>query len=302
MFNYLKFVFTLYILVFTSNCLALTYRVPKSSNIVGTIEVITLKNHENNLQAIARKYNLGINELMAANPNLNPKKIKPGTKLIIPTQFVLPSEPHEGIVLNLAEFRLYYFSKDQHTVTTLPVGIGRLGWRTPVGTAKIVKKRENPTWTPPPSIRKHYARKGKTLPPYMPSGPNNPLGYYAMNLSWPNYLIHGTNKPTSVGLRSSSGCVRMYPEDIEQLFILVDINTPVRIVHEPIKIGKKYNDLYIEAHEPFKEKYYNDDISEIELLENIIEDYYERFQNRIDWNTINKNIEKAIGYPTDITD
>jgi len=304
--NILKYIYVLiglYATTYSISCYGLTFDIQPNSDIIGTIQMVTFK-EKDTLQAIARKFNIALTELIGANPNVNPKHVKIGTKLIIPTQFVLP--PHtnnkESIVLNLAEFRLYYFPKDGKTVTTLPVGIGRLGWKTPIGETKIVRKREQPTWVPPPSIRKHYEDKGKILPDFIPPGPNNPLGEYAMNLAWSNYLIHGTNAPTSIGLRSSSGCIRMYPEDIKTLFNLASVGTTVTVIHEPFKLGKKGNDLYLEAHEPFKEKYYNDEnLTEEGLLEVIINDYYQRFKQRIDWSYANKNLKKAVGYPIDIT-
>lgn len=301
-FKYIYTVISLYIITYSNYCYGLTFDLNSNSDdVVGSVQMITFE-HGDTLQVIARKFDIAITELMGANKHINPKNIKVGTKIIIPTQFVLPPGPKEGIVLNLAEFRLYYFSKDQKTVTTMPVGIGRLGWKTPLGETKIVRKREKPTWVPPPSIRKHYANKGEDLPESIPPGPKNPLGEYAMNLSWSNYLIHGTNAPNSIGLRSSSGCIRMYPEDIKTLFNLVTVGTVVRVVHEPFKLGKQGNDLYLEAHEPFKEKYYNDDnLTEEELLEMVINDYYQRFKRRIDWSYANKNLKKPIGYPVDIT-
>lgn len=282
-------------------CYGLTFNLKPNSDIIGSIQIINFEQGDT-LQAIAKKFDIAITELMDANKHLNPKNIKTNNKIIIPTQFVLPSGPREGIVLNLAEFRLYYFSEDHKTVTTLPVGIGRLGWKTPLGETKITRKRENPTWVPPRSIKKHYANKGQDLPQSIPPGPTNPLGEYAMNLGWPNYLIHGTNAPNSIGLRSSSGCIRMYAEDIKILFNLVNIGTIVRVVHEPFKLGKQGNDLYLEAHEPFKEKYYNDEnVSEEELLEMVVNDYYQRFKRRIDWSYAHQNLKKPIGYPVDIT-
>ena len=302
---FLKYIIILtnvYISVYAGYCHSLTFNIAPNSDIVGTIQTVVFKEGDT-LPEIARKFDVAITELIDANRNINPKKIKAGTKLIIPTQFILPPGPKQGIVLNLAEFRLYFFSKDQKTVTTLPVGIGRLGWKTPLGETTIVRKRENPVWVPPESIRRYSASRGKDLPDFIPSGPNNPLGYYAMNLAWTGYLIHGTNAPNSIGIRSSSGCIRMYPEDIKVLFKLAEIGTSVRVVHEPLKVGKKGNELYLEVHEAFKEKYYNDeDLTEQELFEKIVDEYYQRFKQRIDWSYANKNLKNAVGNPIDITD
>ena len=298
--KYISVLTNIYISIYSVYCHGLTFNIWSNSDIVGTKQIIFFKNHDT-LQDIARKFDIAITELIGANPKVNPKNIKVGTKLIIPTEFILPPGPREGIVLNLAEFRLYYFSEDQKTVTTLPVGIGRQGWITPIGETRIIRKREHPTWVPPPSIREHYENKGKILPDFIPPGPNNPLGDYAMNLAWSNYLIHGTNTPNSIGLRSSSGCIRMYPEDIKVLFSLTIVGTKVRVIHEPFKVGKKGGELYLEVHEPFKEKYYNDEeLTEQQLLEKIINEYHQRFKGLIDWNYANKNLKNAIGYPIDI--
>jgi L,D-transpeptidase ErfK/SrfK len=299
--KYISVLTNVYISIYSGYCYSLTFNISSNSDIVGTKQTIFFK-EKDTLQSIARSFDLAITELIGANPGINPKNIKVGTKLVIPTEFILPSGAREGIVLNLAEFRIYYFSEDRKTVATFPVGIGRLGWQTPLGETKVVRKRDHPTWVPPPSIRKYSEDKGKILPDFIPPGPHNPLGEYAMNLAWSNYLIHGTNSPSSIGLRSSSGCIRMYPEDIKTLFNLSVVGTKVRVVHEPIKLGKKGSELYIEVHESFKEKYYNDEeLTEQELLENIINEYYQRFKSRIDWGYANKNLKNAIGYPVDIT-
>lgn len=302
--NYLKISIILtniLVNLYFSYCNALVFNIFPDSDIVGARHTIIVKKQDS-LQALARKFDVAITELILANPHVNPKNITINTKLVIPTEFILPSGPREGIVLNLAEFRIYHFSEDQHLVNTFPVGIGRMGWQTPVGETKVIRKREQPTWVPPDSIREYYADKGIILSDSIPPGVDNPLGDYAMNLAWPNYLIHGTNVPSSVGLRSSSGCIRMYPEDIKQLFKLTAINTKVRVIHEPLKIGKKGNQLYLEVHESFKEKYYNDEnCTEQELLEKIIGEYYARFKNRIDWSNAHKSIQKATGYPVDIS-
>ncbi len=299
--QYIYILFSIFLITYSMTVNGLIFNIHTDSDIVGSIQIVNF-NKGDDLFKIARKFDLTISELIVANRNLNPKKINPGTKIIIPTQFILPEDPRNGIILNLAEFRLYYFFKDGKSVATFPVGIGRLGWKTPLGQTKIIRKREKPTWVPPPSIRKHYADKGDFLPDSIAPGSKNPLGDYAMNLAWSNYLIHGTNVPSSIGLRSSSGCIRMYPEDIKELFKLVDVGTTVRIIHEPFKLGKQNNDLYLEAHEPFKEKYYNDEnITESQLLEKVIDDYYQRFKRRIDWFYANKNLQQPTGYPIDIT-
>jgi L,D-transpeptidase ErfK/SrfK len=296
------FMTNIYISIYSGSACSLKFDIIPDSDLVGAKQAVTFKQGDD-LRSIARKFDLTITEVIIANPQINPKNIKIGTKIIIPTEFILPSGDREGIVLNLAEFRLYHFSKDQKIVNTFPVGIGRLGWKTPLGETKVIRKKANPTWVPPPSIRKHYENKGKILPSSIPPGPDNPLGVYAINLGWTNYLIHGSNAPNSIGLRSSSGCVRMYAEDIEALFNLTDIGIKVRVIHEPFKVGKSNGELYMEVHEAFKEKYYNDEeLTEEELLEKVIDEHYKRFKKRIDWGYANKNLQKPVGYPIDITE
>ena len=178
---------------------------------------------EDTLSDIARRFNLGYDEVVNANPGVDPVAARaPARRIVLPTQFVLPDAPHEGIVVNLAALRLYYFPKaaksEPRQVITYPIGIGMVGWATPTGTTKIVSKRKDPFWTPPASVRKEHAAEGDILPARVPPGPDNPLGAFAMNLGWPSYLMHGTNKPAGVGMRASHGCIRLYPEDIATLF------------------------------------------------------------------------------------
>jgi L,D-transpeptidase ErfK/SrfK len=194
------------------------------------------------LYKIARRFDLGIVEVMAANPGVDTWLPKEGASLVLPTMHVLPTPTPEGIVINLAELRLFYFH-DAHTVMTFPIGIGKEGWQTPTGTTTIAKKRVHPSWTPPDSIR---AEK-PDLPKNIPAGPDNPLGDYALNLGWSKYLIHGTNKPAGIGRRSSHGCIRMYPEDISQLFNAVKVGTDVTIIDTPYKTGWRNDTLFLKV-------------------------------------------------------
>lgn len=203
---------------------------------------------EDTLLDVARRYDIGQNEILLANPGVD--RWMPGTKasILIPSSRVLPATPRKGLTLNLPEYRLYYFSPDNKTVVTHPVSIGRQDWNTPLGQTKLVTKKANPTWTPPESIKKEHAEKGEILPDVVPAGPDNPLGLFALRLGIPGYLIHGTNKPYGVGMRVSHGCVRMYPEDIEKLFPEVKVGMPVNIVNQPVKVGWLDKKIYIEVH------------------------------------------------------
>jgi L,D-transpeptidase ErfK/SrfK len=229
---------------------------PEGTDIVGEIQVTTTV-YEDTLVEIARRYDLGYEEIVAANPGVDPWLPGKDTQVVLPTQFVLPGGPREGLVLNLASMRLFYYPKlgpgESAVVVTHPIGIGREGWQTPQGTAHITQKIENPAWTVPESVRKEHAEQGDPLPPVVPPGPDNALGDFAMRLSIPSYLIHGTNKPYGVGLRVSHGCIRLYPEDIARLFPEVPVGTPVRIINEPYLAGWRDGQLYLEVHEPLAE-------------------------------------------------
>ena len=189
---------------------ALELSIDPGSSVVGTTQVITAK-YEDTFVKLARQYNLGFEEMKQANPDVDPWLPGEGTQIVLPTQFVLPSAPRQGVVINLPEMRLYYYPEnDPGRVITHPVSIGRMEWQTPLGRAQIVAKAEKPAWYPPESIRAEHAADGRPLPRVVPPGPDNPLGDYAMRLSIPGYLIHGTNKPSGLGMRVTHGCIRMF--------------------------------------------------------------------------------------------
>lgn len=212
------------------------------SDLVGGVRQYTAV-HEDTLEGIARKFGMGFVELMSANPGVDPWLPGEGQRILIPSIFLLPDAPHKGIVVNLPEMRLYHFRRDG-TVATYPVGIGREAWETPELRTRITRMRKDPTWVPPASIRAEKPH----LPASIGPGPDNPLGDYAMSLSAGAYVIHGTNKPAGVGRRVSSGCIRLYPEDIENLFHNAGTGVPVRVVSQEIKIGWSDGELYVEAH------------------------------------------------------
>lgn len=206
------------------------------------------------LPDIGRHFGLGFTDIAAANPDLDAWVPKPGSRITLPLQFILPESPRKGIVINLPNMRLFYYpesgTKEASEIITYPVGIGREGWSTPTGQAFIIEKRANPSWTVPDSILREHAADGDPLPKVVKAGPDNPLGQYALRLSLANYLIHGTNKPYGIGMRVSHGCVQLYPEHIEPLFNEVSAGTPVRIVNQPYLIAWHENRLYLQAHKP----------------------------------------------------
>lgn len=217
-------------------------------------QIISSKDED--LLDIARRFDLGQNEIIRLNHDVDRWLPGAGTKIQLQSERLLPDAPRTGMVLNLPEFRLYYFPRPQEdkpsVVITHPISIGRQDWETPLGQTRIVQKTENPTWTPPESIKREYEAKGDPLPNVVPAGPNNPLGLFAMRLGIPGYLIHSTNKPYGVGLRVSHGCIRMYPEDISKLFPNIEVGDLVTIVNQAVKTGWSGDDLYIEVHPPLE--------------------------------------------------
>ncbi len=218
-----------------SRAFAETYQIPDDgSDVVG--EFFTVQSEpKDTLNRIAVRYGVGYNEIIRANPNLTRKRLQVGTEVVVPTAYVIPDVEHRGIVINLAAMRLFYFP-DESTVMTYPVAIGKRGWSTPRGLTSIVAKKRNPTWTPPRSIIREAARRGRRLRRVYPAGPNNPLGTRALRLGISGYLIHGTNKPWTIGQRRSHGCIRMRRDDVEALFDQVSVGTPVRIVSQRFKL------------------------------------------------------------------
>jgi L,D-transpeptidase ErfK/SrfK len=224
---------------------------PEGFDVVGALSTVTAR-YEDTLVDIARRHGLGYEDVVRANPGVNVWVPGEGTEVVLPTRFVLPPGPRRGVVLNLAEYRLYYFPEPREGepayVMTYPISIGRMDWETPLGLTRIISKVRNPSWYPPESVREEHAADGKSLPRIVPPGPDNPLGEYAMRLGLPGYLIHSTNRPAGVGMRVTHGCIRMFPEDIEYLFGQVGIDTPVRIINAPVKIGWDGDRLVMEAH------------------------------------------------------
>jgi L,D-transpeptidase ErfK/SrfK len=212
--------------------------------------------YEDTLYDLARTYSLGSEELIRVNPSVDPWLPGAGKELTIPGRHILPTGPHEGIVVNLPEHRLYYYPKPvrgkPQEVITYPVSIGKMDWRTPLGLTHVIAKQKDPIWFPPESVRKEHAAAGDPLPPSVPPGPDNPLGAYAMRLAagGGTYLIHGTNNPIAVGLAVTHGCIRMYPNDVAALFPMIPVGTAVRLVNEPVKVAWVDGELLLEAHPP----------------------------------------------------
>lgn len=218
------------------------------NDIIGQVRFYQVREGETLLD-IARLTDMGFIEMVAANPGVDPWLPAPGRTVLVPGAHLLPDAPRKGIVINLPELRLYYYGDGSVPPVSYPIGIGRLGRETPLGATAIVTKRVDPVWTPPDSIR----AERPDLPQSVPPGPENPLGAYAMNLGWRNYVIHGTNKPYGIGRRVSSGCIRMYPEDIERLFQEVQLGTPVTVLDQPVKLGWSEGHIHMEVHPSVEE-------------------------------------------------
>ena len=227
------------------------FDIDRNTEIVGYVQK-TIVGKDDTLPDIARRFDVGYEEILLANPGMDPWLPGVGREVVVPTQFVLPAAPHEGVVVNVAAMRIFYYPKhkkgEQEVVYTHPIGIGRVGWKTPEGTTKIVSRQKDPVWTVPKSVRNEHAEDGDKLPATVPAGPDNPLGQYMFRLGWPSYLIHGTNKPYGVGMRSSHGCMRLYPEDIAVFFDLIPIGTPVTVVNQPYLFGTRDGALYLQAY------------------------------------------------------
>ncbi|MGC8467921.1 MAG: L,D-transpeptidase family protein [Acidithiobacillus sp.] len=221
---------------------------PPPDNVIGSL-AYTEARYEDTLIDIARRHDIGYDQMRLANPKVDPWLPGAGTQVLIPGETVLPDAPRQGIVINLAAMRLFYYPQGGKgaTVVSYPLGIGREGWRTPLGQTRVTSKVKDPTWTPPASIRAEHAQNGDMLPDVVPAGPDNPLGQYALRLGWPGYLIHGTDKPWGVGMRVSHGCIRLYPEDIAKLYAAVPAGTTVTVVNQPWLWGRRGDHLYLQV-------------------------------------------------------
>jgi len=261
--------------------------------------------YEDTLLDLARDNGLGYVEIIAANPGVDPWVPGAGTQVLLPTGHILPDAERKGLVINLAEHRLYYFKDGEDTPITLPLGVGKDGWSTPLGVTKIVRKRAKPIWYPPASIREEHPE----LPLAVPPGPDNPLGTHALYFDWPSYLVHGTNAPWGIGRRVSHGCIRLYPEDITKLFSMVEVGTVVQVIAQPIKVGWHKGELYLEAHpDPIQADELERDGKISTPSADPLADSFFRIRSqagqdatRLDWKTIRSVLNERSGIPVRIT-
>lgn len=252
----LYLVFALFPMVTAAAVTGETFLLANDDRVIGQTNVVQI-DYEDTLIDVARRFGLGYEEIVRANPGVDPWLPGDGAEVLLPTRFVLPDAASRGLVINVAEYRMYYFRNAGDAagleVMTFPISIGRMDWGTPLGKLSVASKIRQPSWYPPESVRKEHEADGRTLERVVPPGPDNPLGEYAMRLSMPSYLIHGTNRPAGIGMRVTHGCIRMFPEDIEWLFPQIPVDTPVRIVNQPYKLGWLNDDLYLEVHPQLEE-------------------------------------------------
>jgi L,D-transpeptidase ErfK/SrfK len=272
------------------------------SSVVGSDESMQTV-YEDTLPDIAHRYSLGYYEIIRANPGVDVWLPGAGTKLVLPGRRILPAGPRTGLVVNLPEHRLYYYPKprkgEQPVVITYPVSIGKMDWRTPLGDTRVIAKIRHPAWYPPESIRKEHAENGDPLPKVVPPGPENPLGDFALRLAAGKgeYMLHGTNNPTAVGMAVTHGCIRMYPEDVAALFALVPVGTPVRLVNEPVKVAWVEGQLLLEAHPPVDAEGQSTE-PDVQLLSQKLDQALGSDTAAIHWDLARATLQAASGIPT----
>ena len=283
------------------------FEIDDTTDIVGVVQK-TRASKEDTLTDIARRFNVGYEEIVRANPGVDPWL--PGDReIVIPSQFILPNAPRQGIVINAAAMRLFYYPKvkkgEQQVVHTYPIGIGKVGWKTPEGATTIVRRTKDPVWRPTASILAEHKKNDDPLPAVVPAGPDNPLGRFAFYLGWPTYMIHGTNKPAGVGLRSSHGCIRLYPEDILQLFELAPIGTSVRVVNQPFVFGWHSGALHIQAFDVLEDDPRDWKKAQAKLLNKALAERIQQElkarKEKIDWEAVSRLSHEPRGIPVSVS-
>jgi L,D-transpeptidase ErfK/SrfK len=272
-------------------------------DVVGVVQLVTTSK-DDTFSDIARRFDLGYEEMVRANPGVDPWVPGAGRVVVVPTQFILPNAPRQGVVINVSAMRLYYFPPHEpgarQVVYTHPIGIGRVGWKTPEGVTRVVRKQKDPQWRPTASIRKEHAEEGDPLPAVVAAGADNPLGRSAMYLGWPSYLIHGTNRPYGVGLRSSHGCIRLYNEDVDRLYEQIPVGTAVRVVNQPLVFGWHADSLYVQADGVLEDDRRGDWSSTQKLLQNSLSREVAARATEVDWEAVANIAHDSRGIPIPI--
>lgn len=276
------------------NSLAAAYSLMSGdTEVVGAIIPLRTR-YEDTLATVAEAQGLGWREVVDANPDVDPWLPGDGTVIDLPTKYILPSGPREGVVINVAEFRLYYYPPGGRMVVTFPVGLGRLDFPTPIVTTKVRTAVPNPSWHPGPTARREHAARGNPLPAVVPPGPDNPMGSMAIVLGIPSYFIHGTNQPFAVGQTASLGCIRMYNSHVETLAEMVRSGQSVRIVSEPYKVGWRDGELFVEVHEDIY------GLAKPGELEELIRAAIAGRDVSVDWDSVKSAVEQKGGVPVRI--
>lgn len=273
------------------------FAVGRGEDVIGRLAVVKLEKGDT-LPDIARHFGLGINAISAANPGVDVWVPEAGERITLPLNFILPDTPRKGIVINLATMRLFQYKENGTSlaVSTYPVGVGAKDRPTPTGQMRVARKTARPTWHVPASIAEDHRKKGDILPAAVPPGPDNPLGEYALYLSKTGYLIHGTNKPASIGLTATNGCMRLYPENVTTLFNDTPVNSPVLIINQPYLVGQRDGMLYMEAHTPLE----NTDATELEKFYAKLRTIEKKASRSLDWNKVKAVQTEAQGIPVPI--
>ena len=273
---------------------------PDSPDVIGELGQTTTV-YKDTISDLARNFDQGYREMRLANPKVDSWLPGDGAEVVVPSMYVIPKAPRDGVIINVAEMRMYYFNgKDASgakRLLTFPISIGRENWVTPKGRTTVVGKVKNPAWHPPKSIRKEHAEEGDILPTVVPAGPDNPLGTHALMLGLEGYLIHGTDKPFGIGMRVTHGCIRMYPEDIVTMFNATPVGTPVYIVNQPYKIGIACGSIYLEVHPHLEEEAANATAEQYSQVVKMILERVKNYDAALVWADIKRALESPTGIP-----
>lgn len=285
-------------LLLSGPSMAKTFIINPNSDVIGKNQWVHPKPGEN-LADVGRRHGIGYYEMVNANRHLSTTyRLSSAAKVFVPGKFLIPPGPRQGIVINLAELRLFYFPKGRNVVITHPIGIGREnGWETPTGTTRVIAKKKDPTWRPTARVRRESAANGYPLPKVFPPGPDNPLGKYMLRLAWATYLIHGTNQVQSIGGRVSAGCIRLLPDGIRELYHKVPVGTQVRVVNQPVKVGWHHGRLIFEAHPNLIEQKRVYESKYIAQLKTWIKTQVQGHRISMNWGKMYEAMSKQTGVP-----
>jgi len=276
---------------------------PLNGEVIGELALTTTVRTDT-IADIARAYSQGYNEMRLANPAVDPWLTGDDTEVVIPSQYVLPKAPQDGVIINIPEMRMYYFPASgkgaPREVATYPISIGRQDWSTPHGATTVVSKVKDPSWTPPASIRKEHAAQGEILPAVVPPGPKNPLGAFTLKLGFSGYMIHGTDKPFGIGMRVTHGCMRMYPQDIATVFKTVPVGTKVHLVNQPFKVGLLEDRLMLEVHPPLDEDAPKIMAEQFSTVVGLLLPYSTKYELALNWKALRAAVYQRTGVPTEV--